>query len=43
MLFLALTITLAVFTSIGFTNPCQAWARALKDDWGNERAVVVTQ
>jgi len=32
MLFLASAITLAVFTSIGFSNPDQAWVRALKDN-----------
>jgi hypothetical protein len=34
MLLLASAITLAVFTSIGFSNPTQAWAQALKDDQG---------
>jgi|SRR5215207_11631117 len=34
MLFLASAITLAVFTSIGYSNPNQAWAQALKDDRG---------
>jgi hypothetical protein len=34
MLFLASAITLAVFTSIGFSNSTQAWAQALKDDRG---------
>ena len=34
MLLLASAITLAVFTSIGFSNPNQAWAQALKDDRG---------
>jgi hypothetical protein len=32
MLFSALAITLAGFTGLGFSNPDQAWARALKDD-----------
>jgi len=32
MLFLASAITLAVFTGIGFSNPSQPWAQALKDD-----------
>jgi hypothetical protein len=35
MLFFASAITLAVFiTGIGFSNPNQAWAQALKDDRG---------
>jgi hypothetical protein len=34
MLFLASALTVAVFTSIGFSNPNQAWAQALKDDRG---------
>ena len=34
MLLLASAITLAVFTGIGFSNPTQAWAQALKDDRG---------
>jgi hypothetical protein len=32
MHFLALPRTHAVFTGIGFSNPDQAWAQALKDD-----------
>jgi hypothetical protein len=35
MLFLALTMALAVFTHIGFSNPDNAWAQALKDDRGS--------
>jgi hypothetical protein len=31
MLFLASAITLAVFTSIGFSTPDQVWVRMLKD------------
>jgi hypothetical protein len=34
MLLLASAITLAVFTSIGFSNPNQDWVQALKDDRG---------
>jgi hypothetical protein len=34
MLFLASAKTLAVFTSIGYSNPNQAWTQALKDDRG---------
>jgi hypothetical protein len=34
MLFLASAMTLAVFTSIGFSTPTQAWSQALKDDRG---------
>jgi hypothetical protein len=33
VLFLASAMTLAVFTSIGFSTPTQAWAQPLKDDW----------
>ena len=35
MLFLASAKTLAVFTSIGYSNPNQAWTQALKDDRGS--------
>jgi hypothetical protein len=34
MLLLASAITLAVFTSIGFSNPNQDWVQALKDGRG---------
>jgi len=43
MFFLALAMTFAVFSGIGFSNPDQAWARALKDDWESDLAVVVTE
>jgi hypothetical protein len=36
------TMTLAVFTSVGLSNPDQAWVRAMKDERGNDPAVVVT-
>jgi hypothetical protein len=37
MLFIALPRTLAVFTGIGFSNPDQAWAQALKEDGESAR------
>jgi hypothetical protein len=35
-------MTLAVFTGLGLSNPDQAWVRAMKDERGNDPAVVVT-
>jgi hypothetical protein len=35
-------MTLAALIGVGFSNPDQAWVRAMKDERGNDPAVVVT-